>query len=204
MPKRQYKFSFYLNSYHSMSINSESNLLIHPHTWQLVLTLHKKTEDFILFNDIEDKIQLYISSYEGKVLNDLPPFNTFKPSTENIGEVIFSDISSFLNADEWALISLEISENSTRTYMIENKNDTYDTYDSNYNLENFTIKPLTIEANTNNVTISVEDEFKNENLNDFIVEPTKMQTRMHRKNKKKIHFFSKKKIYQKFQKLISK
>ncbi|WP_315072886.1 6-carboxytetrahydropterin synthase [uncultured Clostridium sp.] len=119
MINRIYKFSFFLNALHYLHI-TEQHGGVHPHTWQINLYLNKITDNFIMFTDIEEKIQQYLLEYEGKVLNDTPQFKDIEPSIENIGEIVFSQINKLLNSNEWQLNSLEISENSTRTYVITN------------------------------------------------------------------------------------
>ncbi len=159
MADRLYKFSFFLNALHYMNIEDGSGD-IHPHTWQLNLYLNKNTNDFIKFTEIEKKIQSYLSKYEGEVLNKIKPFDYIEPSMESIGEVIFYDVNKFLDIHRWKIDSLEISENSTRTYVIRNSIDKQDNAFF-YNTENNN-KTNTLQIVKEKKDIDVE---KHENMN---------------------------------------
>lgn len=120
MIEREYKFCFYLNALHSMIIENGKSQNVHPHTWEIILYLNKTNNNFIMFSEIEKEIEIYFSRFEGKVLDDTKEFKKIDSSCENIGEVVFEGISETLRDTVWELSKLEISENSTRTYIINN------------------------------------------------------------------------------------
>lgn len=115
---REYKFKFYINARHTICIDN-TNTNIHPHTWEIVLHVMKNSDDFILFSTMEKRIHEYLSRYEGQLLNDVSPFDALQPTMENFGEVLASQISSILRESAWNFISLEISENPVRTYILK-------------------------------------------------------------------------------------
>ena len=113
-----YKFKFYINAKHSVNFDGvKSN--IHPHTWETVIYIKVNSNNFINFSKIEKFFEAYFDEYEGKYLNDLIYFKDIYPTMENIGKKIFSDIDRSLNSNSLVLSKLEISENPTRTYIIE-------------------------------------------------------------------------------------
>lgn len=115
---RKYNFRFYLHARHQMHING-SLTNIHPHTWELQLSIIKKEKDFIQFSETEEIITNYLSKFENKFLNELTYFKNITPSTENLGEILFKELNKLLINKNWVLISLKISENPSRTYSIE-------------------------------------------------------------------------------------
>ena len=119
MFSKEYRFKFYLNARHAVNIN-DTNLNIHPHTWEIVLTIKKSEEGYIHFAKIEDEIKQYLEKYEGQLLNEIAPFDTVIPLMENIGETFNHQIVKKLSNFGWDLSSLEISENPTRTFVLTN------------------------------------------------------------------------------------
>ncbi|MBC7766230.1 MAG: 6-carboxytetrahydropterin synthase, partial [Hyphomonadaceae bacterium] len=118
MLTKQYRFKFYLNAMHSVKINNK-NSTVHPHTWEIVLYITKINEDvFVQFTEIEKKIELFLSIYEGQYLNDISPFDLLSPTLENIGDVFARQVINMLRNNAWEMRQLEISENPSRTYII--------------------------------------------------------------------------------------
>lgn len=113
----KYKFKFYINARHSVNFSGiQSN--IHPHTWEIVMYFRVNQKEFINFSKIEKEINEYLDKYEGKYLNDLDCFKEVEPTMENICVQIFNDIEKFMNG-KVNLCKIEVSENPTRTYIIE-------------------------------------------------------------------------------------
>ena len=114
-----YKFKFYINAKHSVSFNGrESN--IHPHTWETVVYIKVNSTNTINFTEFEELLEKYFDNYEGKYFNDLEFFRNINPTMENIGKKIFNDLGLLLSRRDLELWKVEISENPTRTYIIEN------------------------------------------------------------------------------------
>jgi 6-pyruvoyltetrahydropterin/6-carboxytetrahydropterin synthase len=113
-----YKFSFYLNARHSVSFNGKASN-IHPHTWGIAIIFASEEEETINFTAFEKEIEEYFSSYEGKYLNEQDPFKNINPTMENIAKVLYVNIKEFINNKNLNFKSIAISENPTRTYIIE-------------------------------------------------------------------------------------
>lgn len=58
-------------------------------------------------------------NYEGKLINELPSFKDINPTMENIAKLLYIDIKKLINSTELNFCRIEISENPTRTYIIE-------------------------------------------------------------------------------------
>ncbi len=114
----QYRLKFYLNAYHYILIDGSKGE-IHPHTWQVMIQMVKKKEELILFNEIECRIEEFLSEYQDKTINDIPPFNMLNPILENMSEYFKNEIIAILNDAGWTLTSFECSETPTRSYLIQ-------------------------------------------------------------------------------------
>lgn len=119
--KNYYKFKFYINAKHSVNFN-ENVSPIHPHTWETVIYLKVKETAFINFTKFEKTLERYFDAYEGQYLNDLEVFKGENPTMERIGRVFYHDLLALLKGEELSLCKIEISENPTRTYIIEEEN----------------------------------------------------------------------------------
>ncbi|BEP27792.1 6-pyruvoyl-tetrahydropterin synthase-related protein [Helicovermis profundi] len=120
MLSRSYKFKFYLNAKHFLYIDNKKSL-VHPHTWELTFFLVKENTEFIQFTDLEKIISNYLLKYESRIINEVKPFDSIVPTMEAIGEIIYTDISKSIQKYSFSLLKLEISENSARTYIINNE-----------------------------------------------------------------------------------
>lgn len=119
MSFKKYKFKFYLNARHIMSGDKFTDTE-HTHTWQITLNVKNQNTELILFKEIEDIIDNYLKKYEGQLLNEVDPFNIIEPYNENISEVFYLYINKLLKEKKCTLTSLELSENPSRSYIIEN------------------------------------------------------------------------------------
>ncbi|MEG0297402.1 MAG: 6-carboxytetrahydropterin synthase [Clostridium sp.] len=113
----KYKFKFYINARHSVNFTGvQSN--IHPHTWEVVLYINVNQNEFINFTKIEKEFESYFNMYEGKYLNQLECFTKVQPTMENIAVKIFNDLEKLSNSN-LDIDRIEVSENPTRTYIIQ-------------------------------------------------------------------------------------
>lgn len=115
--KIKYRFKFYVNARHSVNFSGIQSE-IHPHTWEIVMYIDVNSDAFINFTDIEKTAIEYLNKYEGCYLNDLEDFKTVEPTMENIAVKIFEDLNDNINS-QINISKLEVSENPTRTYIIE-------------------------------------------------------------------------------------
>ena len=116
--KTHYKFKFYLNARHSVTFDDKTSN-IHPHTWEIAVIFTCKQSDTVNFSVFEKELEENFLLYEGKYLNELEAFKNQNPTMEGIGKVFYSSIKSIVNNIDLFFETLEISENPTRTYIIE-------------------------------------------------------------------------------------
>lgn len=116
--KTYYKFKFYFNARHSVIFNGISSN-VHPHTWEVVVLFNSGESDTMNFTMFENELEKYFLNYEGKYLNELSRFKDMNPTMENIAKVLYVDIKKIVNSKNVAFSRIEISENPTRTYIIE-------------------------------------------------------------------------------------
>jgi len=116
--KTYYRFKFYINARHSVTFNDKTSN-IHPHTWEVAISFGSRTTDMVNFSQFEKELDKYFANYEGKYLNELEEFLDVNPTMENIGKILYKDIKKLFDKKDLYFKTVEISENPTRTYIIE-------------------------------------------------------------------------------------
>ncbi|MGL4992036.1 MAG: 6-carboxytetrahydropterin synthase [Sarcina sp.] len=116
----KYKFKFYVNATHAVTINNQKSQ-IHPHTWEIVSIISVNKNKFVNFSNFENILEKYFKKFEGKYLNELSEFSTIEPTMENMAYCFYSELNTILSQKKLELESIEISENPTRTYIISRK-----------------------------------------------------------------------------------
>lgn len=116
--KTYYRFKFYINARHCVIFNGKKSN-IHPHTWEIAVSFGSETTETINFSEFEGKLHECFDYYEGKYLNELDSFLGINPTMENIGKLLFIDIKKLIDRENLYFKRVEISENPTRTYIIE-------------------------------------------------------------------------------------
>lgn len=118
MRRNEYKYKFYLNATHSIYIN---NIMgdKHPHTWEITIDTIKIVEGFVQFNHVEQIIEKILEKYQDSYINEVEPFITLNPTLENICIYFKEDIKRDLMEIGWLLLSIEISETPSRSYLID-------------------------------------------------------------------------------------
>ena len=114
----QYKFKFYLNASHSIYINGNLGQS-HPHTWEISLNVLKVKEKFIQFHEVENAIEAYLDKYQNTFINNIEPFNEINPTLENICKYFKGTLRDLLKKKGWVLMTIEISETPSRSYIID-------------------------------------------------------------------------------------
>ncbi|MGL5066423.1 MAG: 6-carboxytetrahydropterin synthase [Sarcina sp.] len=117
MIKFKYKFKFYVNAKHSVTINSKKSS-IHPHTWEIVTFLAVSKNEIINFSEFENNLKNYFLAFEGKYLNELTSFKNVEPTMEHMACIFFNEITELIESKDFNLDTIEISENPTRTYIV--------------------------------------------------------------------------------------
>ena len=114
----QYKYKFYLNASHSIKINNSFGQ-IHSHCFEIAIDIASTSDTaFTSFNEIEDRIEKLLDSYQDKLLNEIPPFNVINPTIENICGYFKCIIASNLAEIGWVILTIEMSETPSRAYII--------------------------------------------------------------------------------------
>lgn len=113
----QYKFNFYLNASHAIYINGELGAS-HPHTWEIVLKTIKSQKGFMLFQEIEKKIEEFLNPFQNQFLNDFSPFDVINPTLENLTSYLLEQLTDILEPYGWIVFYIEVAETPTRSYII--------------------------------------------------------------------------------------
>ena len=121
---RQYKFKFYLNARHGIYKNGVMGE-IHPHTWEIVINVVKGRDETVKFHHLEHRVEEFLSAYQDKTLNDVPPFDMINPTLENICEYFKEELTKILNRNGWIFLMMEISESPSMSYVVSLIDDSY-------------------------------------------------------------------------------
>lgn len=113
----QYRFSFYLNATHAIYIDGKLGAA-HPHTWEIILHTVNGSDGFVMFNDVEKKIEGFLEKYQNKFINDFSPFNTLNPTLEHITRFLLERLQKVLDPMGWLIFTIEVSETPARSYVI--------------------------------------------------------------------------------------
>ncbi|MEO2508065.1 6-carboxytetrahydropterin synthase [Clostridium paraputrificum] len=116
--KGKYILKYFLNAKHYVFIEGKKSI-IHPHNWQLELDVKVESDEMISFRVIDKKIDEILNKFDDKVLNDEEEFQGIETTTENICRVLWEIINNSLNGTGYLLTSLKISENPSRTFVLE-------------------------------------------------------------------------------------
>lgn len=117
MQYSQYRFKFYFNASHAIYLSGELGQS-HPHTWEVVLNVMRVADSFVLFNEVEKICEGFLAQYQDIYINSVPPFTTINPTIENICAHFKTQIQDMLHEKGWILLSIELSETPSRSYLI--------------------------------------------------------------------------------------
>jgi len=113
-----YRYKFYLDANHYIYTPAGDKGELHPHTWEFAVELKNRNGDFVPFNQIEELINEVLEPFQNICLNDMAPFDKKVPTLENIGDY-FKDLFKYkMDAMNWELLQMEISETPSRSYII--------------------------------------------------------------------------------------
>lgn len=113
----EYRFKFYLNASHSIVINGKQGE-VHPHTWEIALTILVERNEFMEFNVYEKAAEKFISQYQDQTMNDVKPFDTIVPTLENIVDYFGAELREVMHDVGGELMRIEGSETPTRSYAV--------------------------------------------------------------------------------------
>lgn len=112
-----YLYKFNMNASHSVLINNK-RAPAHSHTFLISLFVEMQDVEFVIYDEVENIVNKFLSVYSGKELNEFEAFREVEPTLENIGDFLFEKLSGILKENSINLLRLEISEISTRVYVI--------------------------------------------------------------------------------------
>lgn len=115
---REYKIKFYLNARHYIIINGRKGE-VHPHTWELVLSIRFGRSSFVEFRTFERGVSEYLAQYQNKTMNDEKPFDTIIPTLENIVDYFAEEFYGIIHDTGGVLTRIEASETPTHSYILE-------------------------------------------------------------------------------------
>ena len=116
--QREYQFIFFLNISHSFYSETELGKK-HSHTWELEVTMHPVENELVQFREAERVIQKCLERFQDRYLNTIAPFHRLNPSIENFLDHVAGEIDLRMTESGWEIKKFRISENPTRTYMID-------------------------------------------------------------------------------------
>lgn len=117
MQHSQYRFKFYFNASHAIYLSGEMGQS-HPHTWEVILNVMKVSDNFVLFNEVEEMSEAFLLQYQDVFINSVQPFTTINPTLENICTYFKEKLQEMLHEKGWLLLSIELSETPSRSYVI--------------------------------------------------------------------------------------
>ena len=118
---QKYQFKCYLNGGHCIIIDGRQGQ-VHPHTWEFILTILIRKEQFLEFNVFEKAIEIFFAKYQNQTLNQIKPFDHIMPTLENMVEYFGAELRNVMSATGGELIQIEGSETPTRSYIISYEN----------------------------------------------------------------------------------
>ena len=95
---------------------------LHGHNWKVGAQIAAETLDnlgmVIDFKVLKQELNKIIQRLDHKYLNNIPPFNSLNPSSENIAFYIFQELKKILKIDRRSLTKVTVweSEDSSASY----------------------------------------------------------------------------------------
>ena len=96
---------------------------LHGHNWKVSVQVGAEKLDqlgmVIDFKELKKELNKVIQKLDHKYLNDVPPFDSINPSSENIAYYIFQELKKAINSGRIKVIKVSVweSEDSTATYL---------------------------------------------------------------------------------------
>ncbi len=117
--QKYYKYQYRFNASHSFDYDREHE---HMHTFTITVYISPTDSDKeFAFTDIDERMDVFLSYYEGKYLNDLPEFSQNSPTLECIGDCFYEKLSDKLKGIGIELHQLDIADHPTSTYQVSDR-----------------------------------------------------------------------------------
>ncbi len=97
---------------------------LHGHNWKVEVYIRGENLDenglLLDYRDIKETTEVLMDKLDHKFLNDLEPFVTLNPSSENISRYIFESLSQKFNMDDMKVSRITVweSDSACATYTI--------------------------------------------------------------------------------------
>ena len=100
---------------------------MHPHTYRLQITasaelVTRNNQIVISYENIRNVLNRVCTAYEGKTLNDLPPFKNLQPTTENLVGVIAQQLEKLSPGMKFTIYEVTLMESPTIGVVHKNMN----------------------------------------------------------------------------------
>ena len=95
---------------------------LHGHNWKIAVRVGAEKLDslgmVLDFNELKRRLNEIIQRLDHKYLNDVPPFDTINPSSENIAYFVFQEFRKVINSERKKVTSVSVweSDHSIATY----------------------------------------------------------------------------------------
>ncbi len=107
----------YFSAAHNISDCGGKCEALHGHNWKVqVFVMSKDIEEtgmVIDFALVKDYLKQVLELVDHKYLNEVPPFDTLNPTSENIARYIFEKLSSKLDKKKCSLKKVSVWETDT-------------------------------------------------------------------------------------------
>lgn len=114
----QYKYKFYLNASHFIMIKNKKGEA-HSHCFEIIVDIALVGENsFLEFNKVEKRIGDILFPYQDRLVNEVDPFDRINPTLENMCGYFEGRIFNELKSHGLLLLTIEMSETPTRSYVI--------------------------------------------------------------------------------------
>jgi len=95
---------------------------LHGHNWKVAVRVASETLDslgmVLDFGELKKELQKIMEKLDHKYLNDIPPFDRLNPSSENIAQFIFRELTNAINREGRRVSSVSVweSDSSAATF----------------------------------------------------------------------------------------
>lgn len=92
-----------------------------PVTFEIVVTICSRIGGHITFSFLEQLLERTFGPYQLTQINDVSPFDTIEPNSENIVTFLINEIEKDLIEQECEILSVEIGETPLQYYVYNNR-----------------------------------------------------------------------------------
>ena len=117
----------FFTAYHQISITGIGMGDVHPHTFRLqvlasVEEITRNNQVVISYESIRSVVERICQTYEGKTLNELPPFRELQPTAENLVGVIAQQLEKLTLGKKYRIYEITLMESPTVGVVYRNMN----------------------------------------------------------------------------------